>query len=134
MSESKPPPKLDPRKLTFEQETELLHNLPASAWAKAVEEHEAEENERGQRLGWKPQADQTPFWAKYGHRSETEYYNAMLQAIEDNLNRNVMAEHENDLASLPPEVRASRTPEQWLATPPLEILKLARDAKAKGEE
>src|SRR3546814_9154916 len=48
----------------------------------------------------------------------------------DGLNRHVMARHEADLAALPPEVRASRTSEEWLATPPLEILRLAREAKA----
>ncbi|MEN1958431.1 hypothetical protein [Luteimonas changyuni] len=57
------------------------------------------------------------------------------QAIADNLSRNVMAEHEADLAALPPELRATRTPEQWLATPPLEILMLAAEArKARGTE
>lgn len=53
------------------------------------------------------------------------------RTLTDNLGRNVMAEHEADLATLPPGVRASRTPEQWLATPPLEILRLAREAKQK---
>src|SRR3546814_7240879 len=48
----------------------------------------------------------------------------------DGLNRHVREEHEADLAALPPEVRASRTPEEWLATPPLEILRLAREANA----
>src|SRR3546814_16920754 len=52
------------------------------------------------------------------------------QAMVDGLNRHVMARHEADLAALPPEVRASRTSEEWLATPPLEILRLAREAKA----
>lgn len=47
----------------------------------------------------------------------------------ENLRRNVLQEHEDDLAMLPPEVRASRTPEQWAKTPPLEILKLVREAR-----
>lgn len=72
----------------------------------------------------------TPFWEKYGHKSFAEYSEATAQAMVDNLNRNVLAEHERDLAMLPPEVRASRTPEQWLATPPLEILKLVRESRA----
>jgi len=62
-----------------------------------------------------------------------QYSDKLFQALAENLNRNVLAEHERDLAMLPPEIRASKTPEQWLATPPLEILKLARDAKAKDE-
>jgi len=53
--------------------------------------------------------------------------------LAENLNRNVMAEHEADLAALPPEVRASRTPEEWLATPTLEILKMVREGRAKGD-
>src|SRR3546814_4863942 len=52
------------------------------------------------------------------------------QAMVGGLNRHVREEHEAELAALPPEVRASRTPEEWLATPPLEILSLARAAKA----
>lgn len=40
------------------------------------------------------------------------------------LNRQVMEEHEADLAALQPEIRASRTPQEWLDTPPLEILRL----------
>jgi hypothetical protein len=51
--------------------------------------------------------------------------------LAENLNRNVMAEHEADLAALPPEVRASRTPEEWLATPTLEILKLVREGRER---
>jgi len=61
--------------------------------------------------------------------TRAEYNDRLLKALVENLNRNVLAEHEQDLAMLPPEVRASKTPEQWLATPPLEILKLARDAE-----
>lgn len=52
------------------------------------------------------------------------------QAMVDGLNRHVLAEHEAALAALPPEVRASRTAEEWLATPPLEIMRLAANAKA----
>jgi hypothetical protein len=62
-------------------------------------------------------------------QTETTKAHGYAQAMVDNLNRNVLAEHEKDLAMLPPEVRVSKTPEQWLATPPLEILKLAREAK-----
>src|SRR3546814_5802981 len=52
------------------------------------------------------------------------------QAMVDGLNRHVREEQEADLAALTPEVRTSRTPEEWLATPPLEILRRAREAKA----
>src|SRR3546814_6536295 len=57
------------------------------------------------------------------------------QAMVDGLNRHVREEHEADLAALPPEVRARRTPEEWLATPPLEILRLARSEERRvGKE
>ena len=52
----------------------------------------------------------------------------------DNLNRNVMAEHEADLAALPPEVRAQKTPEEWLKVSPLQILKMAREAKNNSSD
>ena len=52
------------------------------------------------------------------------------QAFADNLNRNVLAEHEEDLAKLPADIRASKTPEEWRRTSSLEILKLARDPEA----
>jgi len=52
------------------------------------------------------------------------------QAFADNLNRNVMAEHEKHLARLPADIRATKTPEEWLKTSGLEILKLARDWEA----
>ena len=52
------------------------------------------------------------------------------QAFADNLNRNVMAEHEKDLARLPADIRASKTPEEWHRTSSLEILRLARDPEA----
>lgn len=51
------------------------------------------------------------------------------KAYGEHLNRKVMQEHEDDLAMLPPEIRASRSPEEWAKTPPLEILKLVREAR-----
>lgn len=61
-----------------------------------------------------------------------EYSRRQAQAMVDGLNRAAMAEHEADLAALPPDIRASRTPEEWLATPPLEIMRLAANAKSRA--
>lgn len=47
-------------------------------------------------------------------------------------NAAVMEEHERDLAQLPPEVRASRTPEEWLKTDTLQILKMIRLSKERN--
>ena len=83
--------------------------------------------------------DSLPRWREFQQRAlRPPNANAperwdLASVLVENLNRNVMAEHEADLAALPPEVRASRTPEEWLATPPLEILKLVREGGAGKE-
>ncbi len=49
------------------------------------------------------------------------------QAIADNLNRNVMREFEEDVAALPPWVRARYTRQGLLDMPPLQLLKLRNE-------
>ena len=55
------------------------------------------------------------------------------QALADNLGKNVMAEHLDDLNRLPPKIRAAKTEAEWLETPSLEILRLARNNQGSGE-
>lgn len=84
--------------------------------------HNQRWREIGSQMSAKRQGDQ--------QQTRSERADHWARAMVDNLNRNVMAEHEADLAALPPDIRASRTPEEWLATPRLEILALAANAKA----
>ena len=58
----------------------------------------------------------------------------MGEAIAKNLGKQVLAEHEADLARLPKAVRDSKTPEEWLKVPASEILRLARNAEANQQE
>src|SRR3546814_17619105 len=53
------------------------------------------------------------------------------QAMVDGLTRHVREEHEADLAALPPEVRASRTPAEGLANQHTETVRLHREEKAQ---
>jgi hypothetical protein len=53
----------------------------------------------------------------------------IAQAFVENLNHNALTQHWEDVARLPPEVRAQKTEAEWLKVPGPEILKLARVAK-----
>jgi hypothetical protein len=79
-----------------------------------------------------PPSTQASNLARTGNRagiSHAEWSQQMGEAFCANLNRNVLAEHEADLARLPPEIRAQKTPAEWLKTPDHVILNLGRPAK-----
>jgi hypothetical protein len=83
-----------------------------------------------------PLSTQASNLARTGNRagiSHAEWSQQMAESICANLNRNVLAEHEQDLASLPPEVRASKTPEEWAEMDGLQIMALAKKLKYEAK-